>query len=78
MIIAWPGFSATDAECDSSQWIDSMKPIRSHNVEFDPTDLILRSHAKHGVSKDGRSGTALPATVLRDAVLRTAPLDEVD
>jgi hypothetical protein len=25
------------------QWIDSMKPIRSDGVEFNPTDLILRS-----------------------------------
>jgi hypothetical protein len=31
-----------------------MKPIRSDRVEFNPTDLVLRSRAKHGVSKDGR------------------------
>jgi hypothetical protein len=36
-------------------WIVSMKPIRSHNVEFNPTGLILR-----------------------DAMLRMAPQDEVD
>jgi hypothetical protein len=53
-----------------------MKPIRSHNVAFNPTDLILRSHAKHGVSKDGRCGMALTATVLRDA-RESAPQDEV-
>jgi hypothetical protein len=56
-----------------------MKPIGSHNVEFNPTDLILRSHAKHGVSKDG---TALLATVLRDArksaLLRTRLIDDID
>jgi hypothetical protein len=58
-----------------------MKPFGSHNVEFNPTDLILRSHAKHGVSKDGRCGTALLATVLRDArksaLLRTRLIDDV-
>jgi hypothetical protein len=58
-----------------------MKPIRSNNVEFKPTDLILRSHAKHGVSKDGR-GTALSAAVLRDAresaLLRTRVIDDFD
>jgi hypothetical protein len=56
-----------------------MKPIRSHNVEFNSTDLILRSHAKHGVSKDGSRGTASPATDLRDArksaLLRTRLID---
>jgi hypothetical protein len=64
------------------EWTDSMKPIRSHNVEFNPADLILRSHAKHGVSKDGRCGTALPAAVLRDAresaLLRTRVIDDFD
>jgi hypothetical protein len=30
-----------------------MKPIRSDGTEFKPTDLILRSRAKHGVLKDG-------------------------
>jgi hypothetical protein len=59
-----------------------MKPIRSHNVEFNPTDLILRSHAKQGVSKDGRCGTALSATVLRDAresaLLRTRLINDID
>jgi hypothetical protein len=29
-----------------------MKPIRSDNVAFNPTNLVLRSPAKHGVSKD--------------------------
>jgi hypothetical protein len=59
-----------------------MNPIRSHNVELNPTALILRSHAKHGVSRDGRRGTALPATVLRDArksaLLRTRLIDGID
>ena len=59
-----------------------MKPIRSPNVEFNPMDLILRSHAKHGVSKDGRCSTALPVTVLRDArksaLLRTRLIDDID
>jgi hypothetical protein len=63
-------------------WIDSMNPIRSHNVAFNPTDLILRSRAQHGVSKDGRCGTASPVTVLRDArksaLLRTRLIDDID
>jgi hypothetical protein len=59
-----------------------MKPIRSDNVELNPTDLVLGNHAKHGVSKDGRCGTALPATLLRDAregaLLWTRLIDDVD
>jgi hypothetical protein len=57
-----------------------MKPIGSDGKQFEPTDLILRSRAKHGVSKDG-AGTASPAAVLRDArksaLLRTRLLDDV-
>src|SRR5271154_4583701 len=31
-----------------------MKPIRSDGIESKPTDLVQRSRAQHGVSKDGR------------------------
>ena len=30
-----------------------MKPITSDGMKLEPIDLILRSRAKHGVSKDG-------------------------
>jgi hypothetical protein len=56
----------------------SMKWIRSDEVEFRPTDLIPRSRAKHGVSKDGRRHD-LAHGVLRDArkgaLLRTRVID---
>jgi hypothetical protein len=32
-----------------------MKPIRSDGMQSQSTDLILRSRAKHGVSKDGHT-----------------------
>jgi hypothetical protein len=50
-------------------------------MEFDPTDLILRSRAQHGVSKDGRQHD-LAVAVLRDArksaLLRTRLIDDID
>ena len=52
-----------------------MKPIGSHNVAFNPTDLILRSHAKHGVSKDGRKTLRLWPSFETPAA--PAPQDEV-
>jgi hypothetical protein len=39
--------------------LNSMNPIRSHKVEFNPTDLILRSRAQHGVSKGGHTHCGL-------------------
>jgi len=43
-----------------------------------PHDLILRSDAKHRVSKDGPAGGAVHSgwSVLRDAALRAAPQNE--
>jgi hypothetical protein len=47
-------------------------------MEFKPTELILRSRAKHCVSKDG---TILLVAVLRDArksaLLRTRLIDDI-
>jgi len=39
-------------------------------------NLVLRSRPKVGVSKDA-TGEVVPAAILRDAVLRAAPQDEV-
>jgi hypothetical protein len=54
-----------------------MKPIRSDRMQSQSTDLILRSRAKHGVSKD-EAGTISPVAVLRDAHTGHAPQNEVD
>jgi hypothetical protein len=45
-------------------------------MKFDPTDLILRSRAKHGVSKDGRRHDLACGRPSRRAQER-APQDEV-
>jgi hypothetical protein len=43
-----------------------MNPIRIGDDVISATNLVLRSRAKHGVSKDG-AGTISPVAVLRDA-----------
>jgi hypothetical protein len=54
----------------------------SEGMEFNPTDLILRSRAQHGVSKDGRLSTFSLVAVLRDArksaLLRTRSNGDID
>ena len=59
-----------------------MKPIRSGQLEFKPTDLILRSRAKHGVSKDRcRHDVACGRPSRRaqeSALLRTRLIDDID
>jgi hypothetical protein len=47
-------------------WFHSMNPIRIGDDVISATNLVLRSRAKHGVSKDG-AGTISPVAVLRDA-----------
>jgi hypothetical protein len=59
------------------QWINSMMPIGSDRMKFEPTDLILRSRAKHGVSKDGHRHDLAYGRPSRRAQER-APQDEVD
>jgi hypothetical protein len=56
--------------------IDSMKPIRSDEMGFKRGDLILRSRAKHGVSKDARRHDLAYGRPSRRAQER-APQDEV-
>jgi hypothetical protein len=41
--------------------IDSVKPIRA---EFERMDLVLRSRAKHGVSKDGAPTSSIWRVIL--------------
>jgi hypothetical protein len=59
-----------------------MKPITSDGMKLEPTDLILRSRAKHGVSKDGHGLGPPFVAVLRDArksaLLRTRLIDDMD
>jgi hypothetical protein len=52
-----------------------MKPIGSNGIEPAPMDLILRSRAKHGVSKDGRKTVRLWPSFETPAA--PAPQDEV-
>jgi hypothetical protein len=56
IIPAEPSFRSLCVERRTS-WIDSMKPIGPYNVEFNPTDLILRSG---GVRASGRVGAGGP------------------
>jgi hypothetical protein len=51
-----------------------MKPFRSEGMEFNLTDLILRSRAQHGVSKDGRLACGRPSRRAQER----APQDEVE
>jgi hypothetical protein len=52
-----------------------MKPTRPDVMEFRPVDLILRSRAEHGVSKDGRKTLRLWPSFETPAA--PAPQDEV-
>jgi hypothetical protein len=52
-----------------------MKPIRPDVMEFRSTDLILRSRAGHGVSKDARKTLRLWPSFETPAA--PAPQDEV-
>jgi hypothetical protein len=54
-----------------------MKPIRSDGIQSQSTDLVLRSRAKHGVSKDGRWHDLACGRPSRRAQER-APQGEVD
>jgi hypothetical protein len=59
-----------------------MKPIGSDQLESKPADLILRSRAKHGVSKDrrrhhvacGRPSSRAP----QSALLRMRLIGDID
>ena len=55
---------------------DEAAGIRSDGMEFELTDLILRSRAKHGVSKDGCRHDLAGGRPSRRAQER-APQDEV-
>ncbi len=64
---------------DSSKsfWpIDSMKPIRSHGMEFNPW-TSSRGAVRSTASRRMDAGTISPVAVLRDARKGRAPLDEV-